>query len=434
MKIGSYRGTRDFYPEEMAVRNWLVDVWRRVSLRHGFVEYDGPTLEMLELYTAKSGQEIVDQLFNLTDRGGRALALRPEMTPTLARMVNARAGSLPRPIKWFCVPRCYRAERPQRGRLREFFQWNLDVVGTDDVLGDVECILASIDCLRELGLTAEDVVVKISDRRLVGGIFELLGLPGDKYEAAFAAVDKATRLPPEALAELWADSVGSAVPFADLEPLLAIQSRDALRQSDWSVLSAPAVANHVKEVDRLFELLASCGVGDYCDFDARIVRGFAYYTGPVYEAFDRRQSLRAVLGGGRYDNLLSVLGGPKMSGTGMGMGDVVILEVLNELGRVPRLDRTIDLFLVDADRELFDQVLQTASQLRQKGLACEFSYKRQAVGKQLSAAAGMGAKRCVIFGDETRSGGAVTVKDLATQKQKQIALSDFMRDPMQPVD
>lgn len=434
MKTQPVRGTRDFYPEQMAVRNWLTDIWRAVSLRHGFAEYDGPIFEYLDLYTAKSGQEIVEQLFHLTDRGGRQLAIRPEMTPTLARMINARAASLPRPIKWFSVSRLCRGERPQRGRLREFFQWNLDVVGTEELLADAECILASVDCLRRLGLTAQDVVVKVNDRRFVAAVLKQLGLSAEHHEAAFAALDKATRLELPALDELWTRSVGSRVPFQQIEPLLQLRTRQALRAADWPLLKQSDVARQLDELDRLFGLLDRFGVSDFCDFDARVVRGLAYYTGTVYEAFDRGESLRAILGGGRYDNLLAVLGGPALSGTGMGMGDVVILELLEQLGRLPQAGQQLDIYLVDAEPELFDDLLSLAARLRQQGVRCDFSYKRLPIGKQLAAASARGATRCVILGAETRQRRAVAVKDLATGRQKEILLEDIVRDPLQPLD
>jgi len=434
MKIQPVRGMRDFYPDQMALRNWLTDIWRNVSRRHGFEEYDSPILEYLDLYKAKSGDEIVEQLFHLTDRGGRELAVRPETTPALARMINARANALARPIKWFSISRCCRAERPQRGRTREFFQWNLDVVGTDDLLADAECVLAGVDCLRQTGLSAQDVVIKISDRRLIAAILEHLALPADRHQAAFAALDKATRLSPDALTEIWNESIGNAVPFAKVEPLLQIRTRADLQSTKWSVLNEPAVARHLDQIDRLFALLDRFGVADYCDFDARIVRSFAYYTGPVYEAFDRAESLRAILGGGRYDNLLAVLGGPRMSGTGMGMGDVVILELLSDLKRLPTIDHGVDIFLVDADPELFDRLVELAGELRRNGFACQFSYKRQSVSKQLATASARGARRCAILGQETRLQNAVTVKDLATGRQKQIPLAEFVGHPMRAIE
>ena len=428
MKIQAYKGTRDFYPETMAVRNWLTDIWRRVSIRHGFEEYDGPIFEYLDLYTAKSGQGIVEELFHFTDRGDRELAVRPEITPTLARMVNARANTLPRPIKWFSVPRLCRAEKPQRGRLREFFQWNLDILGADDLLADAECILAAIDCLREVGLTADDVVVKINDRRFIGAIFHALAIPVDRHDAAYAAIDKAAKIPLEAVEEIWSAAIPT-IPFNHIKPLLAIDSRQALAASGWPVLTHAAVADALATLDELFAILQNFGVADFCRFDARIVRGLAYYTGPVYEAFDRRQTLRAILGGGRYDNLLAILGGPKLSGTGMGMGDPVLLELLAERNKIPAFARAVDLFLIDADESLFPMILQVAATLRAQGHSVEFNYKRQPVARHFKAAAARGAGRCAVFGQETRSSRQVTVKDMNTGHQKEVPLDAFLADP-----
>ena len=207
MKIPPVKGTRDFYPEQMAIRNWIIEGWRQAGIRNGYVEYDGPIFEHLKLFTEKSGEEIAGQLFSFTDRGGRELALRPEMTPTLARMVNQQINSLPRPIKWFTVPRLFRAERPQRGRLREFFQWNVDVIGSEDVLADAECIYTAIDYLRSVGLTGKDVVVKISSREVLAALLEDLGFAENELEDVYALLDKRPKLPRETFDEMAADQI-----------------------------------------------------------------------------------------------------------------------------------------------------------------------------------------------------------------------------------
>ena len=430
MNFTGVKGTRDFYPADMALRNWLVDAWRRVSVRNGFQEYDGPILEHLDLYAAKSGTEIVDQLFNLTDRGGRRLAIRPEMTPTLARMVGARAPSLPRAIKWFSVPRVCRAERPQKGRLREFFQWNIDIVGVDDVLADAETILVAVDFLREVGMTPADCSVRINSRRLVAAWLADLRVPTDQIETAYSLLDKSGKLPREALAELWDKSFGATVPFGVVEPILGVEGLDRLREMTRREGAWEAASAELATLERLISILDDFGITEYCNIDLSVVRGLAYYTGVVYEVFDRATRHRAIGGGGRYDSLLQALGGPDMPGVGFGMGDVVILDVLQEAGRLPSLGTGLDLFLIAAEPGLEARCRQAVGCLRRGGWSVDFSYRPQSVGKLLRAAAERGAAYAVILGEETREQNLVTVKDLATGTQVRRGWEEFLREPV----
>jgi len=434
MKFSGIKGTRDFYPEDMALRNWLTETWRRVSVRNGFQEYDGPIFEHLELYTTKSGEEIAGQLFHLTDRGGRQLAIRPEMTPTLARMIGARAQSLPRPVKWFSVPRLCRAERPQKGRLREFFQWNVDIVGVEDILADAESILVAVDFLREVGLTPRECVVRINSRRLVAAVLADLKVPGSQVEKAYALLDKSDKIPRDVLAAQWSETFGSAVPFSAVEPLMEVRGLGHLGElirsggGHWA-----AAAQELPVLERLFEKLSNFGITEYCDFDMSVVRGLAYYTGIVYEIFDRGRAHRAAGGGGRYDNLLAALGGPAMPGVGFGMGDVVIADILREAGRLPAFRPHLDVYVSAADASLEARSLDLTSRLRRGGWSAEFPYRTQSVGKALRAASDRGAARAVIIGQETREQGLVTVKDLASGRLVRRAWDEFLADPMAPV-
>jgi len=433
MTFQAPRGTRDFYPADMALRNWIMDAWRRVSIRNGFEEYDAAIFEHLDLYRAKSGDEIVSQLLHFKDRGGRELAIRPEMTPTLARMIAARAQALPRPIKWFSMPRLCRAERPQRGRLREFFQWNIDIVGVDEPLADAECIFTAIDFLREVGLTPGDVVMKISSRSLLAALLAARGFAPDRHEGIFAVLDKRDKLPPEAFAEsierIARDERGKA----------ALVSIGAARgEAGLAAISEMAAGNERAETELLrlrqaLGLLDKMGVADYCEFDMGVVRGLAYYTGIVFEGFGKGELQRAICGGGCYDQLLEVLGGPPMSGIGFGTSDVVILTLLDELGRLPAdvaASRRVDCFLIDADAGLFDEVLMLAARLRQAGYAAAFSYRRKSVGKQLKQAAGHNAARAVIVGAEYTDRQAVAVKNLSTGRQVEVPVATFLADPL----
>ncbi|NLX13832.1 MAG: histidine--tRNA ligase, partial [Phycisphaerales bacterium] len=328
MKFKTVKGMRDFYPPEMAQRNWVMEAWRRVSLRNGFEEYDGPILEYLDLYKAKSGEGIVSELFNFTDRGDRELAIRPEMTPTLARMINARAAALPRPIKWFSMPRLCRAERPQRGRQREFFQWNIDIVGVDDELADAECIFVALDFFREVGLRPADMVMKINSRALLSALLKAWDIEPARHGSIFLVLDKRDKLPEEIFeAEL------TKICRNDREKRTLMTLGQAQGEVGMQSLGELAAGNELAEAElaklhRLFNLLTTLGVAEYCAFDMSVVRGLAYYTGVVFEGFGRGGLRRAICGGGRYDDLLTLLGGPAMSGIGFGTSDVVILDLL----------------------------------------------------------------------------------------------------------
>jgi histidyl-tRNA synthetase len=421
-KIPPVKGTRDFYPEQMAVRNWIMAGWREASIRNGFVEFDGPIFEYLQLYTQKSGDEIASQLFSLTDRGGRDLAIRPEITPTLARMVNQQINALPRPIKWFSVPRLCRAERPQRGRLREFFQWNIDIVGSDSILADAECIYTAIDYLRSVGLTSSDIIVKISSRAMLAALLLALGFPEDQLNKIYALLDKRAKLPAETFAALAAEQIPDAGLREKLMQLEALESLDQITP----LATTEQAQQTLGQLRELFDCLKIMNVADYCAFDIKIVRGLAYYTGPVFEIFDRGNELRALCGGGRYDNLLAGLGGPQVPATGFGMGDVVLEILLTEKNLLGSIKNQVDFFVIDADPSLFQNALALVSQLRAKGLSAAFDYKRSPLGKQLKQASAQYARFALILGQETIQNREITLKNLSEGSQKTLPLEGFL--------
>lgn len=434
-KFQAPRGTRDFYPRQMALRNWIADCWRRVSLRNGFVEYDGPTFELLDLYRVKSGDEIVSQLFHFTDRGGREFALRPEMTPTLARMVAARAQSLPKPIKWFCLPPMFRAERPQRGRLREFVQWNIDILGEADVIADADCIFVVVDLFRELGLTPEQVMVKINSRALLAAILRARGFAEETLDRVYAVLDKRDKLPDEAFVEVVEELSGddgrkktTLLALGDAKGPAGLDSMAALVAGDQDGL------RHHRDLVRTLELLGAMGVGGYCTFDMGVVRGLAYYTGIVFEAFGKGGLQRAICGGGRYDQLLSNLGGPPMGGVGFAVSDVVIEDLLAEFARLPDPCPTETFFLIDADPALLDRVLSLAAELRRRNVPAVFSYKRQSLVKQLKQAAGRGAARVIIVDKQTSDRDLVAVKDMRSGVQVSLPVAALLNDPFQTLE
>jgi len=471
MKIPPVKGTRDFYPPDMAVRNWIIDGWKKVSVRNGFEEYDGPIFEYLKMFQIKSGDEIVEQLFSLQDRGGRDLALRPEITPTLARMVNQRINSLPKPIKWFSVPRLFRAERPQKGRLREFFQWNIDIIGVDDVLADAEVIFCAVDYLREVGLSADDIVVKISSRKLLAALLEIIGIPEIGLEPLYTILDKRSKLSTEDFEELLADSLGQMIKTEEelrrLHTLATKEKklpRDALKEiftigsaneymrkrvielmavesiehiSDCFQLNETAIKS-LDELQRLFELLDVMGVADFCVFDIGIVRGLAYYTGIVYEIYDKASELRAIGGGGRYDDLLNRFGGPSIPATGFGIGDCVLGILLEEKGLLKPTSRELDYFVAFVQNVNFydehgnikstaeDEAVKLTMKLRSAKRTAGFSYKDN-LSKQLKEASDQNAKKCIIIGDEFKD-NQLAVKDMDSGEQELIELDKFFAE------
>lgn len=424
MKVPPVKGTRDFYPEQMRIRNFIIDGWKAASLRNGFEEYDGPVFEYLRMYQLKSGDEIVEQLFNLTDRGGRDLAIRPEITPTLARMVNQQINSLPRPVKWFSVPRLCRAERPQKGRLREFFQWNVDIIGIDDPLADAETIFCAVDYLRQVGLTGSDIVVKISSRKMLAEILTAIGISKDKFDQVYAVLDKRNKIPAEAFEKMLAEVVTDAAMRNKLIEVMAVDSYESLGKI---VEMNDGLNAAIDELRRLFELLITMGIAEFCRFDIGIVRGLAYYTGIVYEIFDKAAELRAIGGGGRYDDLLKMLGGPAISATGFGIGDCVLGILLEEKGLLNKQlsDGQIDYFIAYADKQYQDKAVEVTTAIRSKGFSAGFSYKGGNLGKQLKQAAGLNAGKCIIIGSEIESGELV-IKNMADSSQQAVGENEFL--------
>ncbi|MBM4104378.1 MAG: histidine--tRNA ligase [Planctomycetes bacterium] len=421
MKISSVKGTRDFYPPQMAVRNFIADGWKAASRRCGFEEFDGPIFEYLQMYQIKSGDEIVEQLFHLTDRGGRDLAIRPEITPTLARMVNEQINALPRPIKWFSIPRLCRAERPQKGRLREFFQWNIDIIGEESTLADAEVIFCSIDYLRSTGLTPKDVVAKISSRKLLAALLKNLGLAEDKLSVLYPILDKKAKIPAEAFTEMLGKEISDSNVIHTIMKLMDLHNADDI--AGLVNLNEDA-KTALAQLQDLFKTLNAMGIGEYCRFDMSIVRGLAYYTGMVFEVHDAVGDLRAVCGGGRYDNLLKDFGGPAMTAVGMGMGDCVLEILLRERGILKNdtlATKTLDYFIAVADPTLADKAVELAAKIRQAGFSCEFPYKTGALGKQLKQASGYNARKTIILGQEYIQDRQIIIKDMTTGQQQVIA-------------
>ena len=420
MKTKALPGFRDFYPTDLAFRSHIFSTWRTVAARYGFEEYDGPPLEPLDLYTAKSGQEIVGQLYNFRDKGDREVALRPEMTPTLARMVAARAGELKRPIRWFSIPQLFRYERQQRGRLREHFQLNCDLIGEAGPLADAEIIALAIDVMRAFGLGPEDVRVRLSDRRVLTAILKQRGVPAAGMAKAFEFIDKVERLRKEQIEELASQSEAFAPATAsDLMAVSRIRGWDQLEQE---LARSPELSRAADPLRETHRSLTAMGLDEFVEVDLTIVRGLAYYTGIVFELFDASRTLRAICGGGRYDNLLDALGGVELPAVGFGMGDVVLGELLRDKGLAPTDASSIDVFLAFITQEDLPHVVSLAQSLRGAGLRVEYALSPQTVGKQLKLADARDARLAAVLGPDERAHGDIVLKDLQSGLQEMIPL------------
>ncbi len=400
-------GFRDFLPADCAARNYIFERWREVARRYGFVEWDGPILEPTDLYRKKSGGEIVDQLFNFTDKGEREVAMRPELTPTLARVVAAHEREFKKPLKWFSIGQFFRYEKQQRGRLREHYQLNCDVVGETAVAADIELVALCIDILRAFGFSEKDVVVRISDREFWTDFLREKNVAPDRWDQLLQVIDKSERESPEKTRE----KLG---PLAD------------------SVFAILKSGGKSAKLDQVVEGLRSRGLADFVDVDVRIVRGLAYYTGMVFEVFDRAGKFRAIAGGGRYDNLIAQLSdnAVSMPALGFAMGDVVLGELINEtplaresMKNAIAAGSKIDIYAVIAKEERRADALAQIQQLRDRGYRVDYPLTAEKVGKQFQIAEHLGARIAILFGDEWPQ---VKVKTLATREERLVAQDQLL--------
>lgn len=408
---GGLPGFRDFYPEEFATRAFILQTWRDVARRFGFVEYDGPPLEPLELYTRKSGDEIVGQLYNFRDKGERDVALRPEMTPTFARMVGARANALRKPIRWFSIPQLFRYERQQKGRLREHFQLNVDIVGEADITADAELLAVSIECMRGFLLGPEDVRARVSDRRLLTAILKALGVTDDQTPVVFGVIDKLARQPTEVSRDKLRQAAVSAGAVDRVLEFKRLDSPDKIRSA---FPGDGAVAKHADDLARYLDYAEALGVREWVDVDLTIVRGLAYYTGTVFELFDAQGEFRAICGGGRYDTLLASLSGTDLPALGFGMGDVVLGELLKARGRLRGTSMVLDYWVAFEEAAQLQKAMRVATGLRRHGWAVEYALRPSSLGKQLDAARKSGAHAAIII----RADGSLRKKDLESGEEE----------------
>jgi histidyl-tRNA synthetase len=413
------RGTRDFYPEDMRLRNWLFDNFSDAALLHGFDEYDAPVLEHEELYTRKQGEEITQQLYNFQDKGERKVALRPEMTPSLARMVMARAGGLPMPIKWFSIPQCWRYERTQRGRGREHYQWNVDIWGTNEISADAELISILVTFFEGVGLTPKDLVIKISSRKVLEEVLGSLGISGENFSKTCIIIDKMDKLPADVIENQLIELGHNPEAISKIQSILGMKNMDELAKS----LGGESIA--VSELNLLFNSIDSYGISEWVEFDASIVRGLAYYTGAVFEAHDREDKFRAICGGGRYDKLLSTLGGKDLPATGFGFGDMVIMELLAEKNLIPELISGIEDIVIPLNPELRSASVTVAAALRDIGRTVDLVLEDKKLKWAFKHAERTGADRLVMVMPEEWKSGKVRIKDLESGEENDVSIEEL---------
>ncbi len=410
------RGMRDFYPEDMVWRNRIFDAWRTAAERFGFQNYDACVVESLELLQRKSGEEVSEQIYAFEDKSGRKLALRPEMTPTLARMVAARQSRLPFPIKWYTTAQCFRYERMTRGRKREHYQLNMDIIGSEDVLCEAEILGAAVDAMRTMGMPDSAWRIHVSSRALLGELLAQSGIPEAQHPAVFIALDKRGKIADEEIAALLRAEGLDETAIAKTFELLAVTTLD--EAAALAGEGSPAIAN----LRALIATATAMGYGELLMFDIAVIRGLSYYTGIVFEAFDAQRKFRAIFGGGRYDSLLALVGGQPTPAVGMGFGDVVVGEVLREvLGEAcPTPRRGYAIGYMTADQR--PAAIALAARMRSEGHPADLSLLPQRPKNFFSKAGNSAARYAIFLGPDDLAAGAAQAKDLVTRETTPITL------------
>lgn len=408
------KGFRDLYPDDMAIQNWLYGHMRQTARLFGYQEYEGPLVESLDLYAAKSSRELVEkQTFQIKDRGGRTLSLRPEMTPSLARMIAAKQQALGSPLRWFNIGYRFRYEAPQRGRSRQFTQWDVDLIGNATPESDAEILAVAATFLKTLGFNAQEVVIKVNNRRLMEHKASLIDIPKGRINDLFQMIDKRDKMPENEWVTYLKDQGLTGAQITNLQSILA--DRDISFESE--------------ELTATFSSLKDMGLAEYVQFDPGIVRGLDYYTGTVFEARDRAGKFRALIGGGRYDNLIELFGGTPLSGIGFACGDMVVLEMLKEYGKLPSLDKIQskpDVFVTIFNNATLRDALKVSTVLRESGIPTElYTDSTIKIDRQLKYADKKGIQFAIIIGPDEVSRQEVMIKDLKSRTQKNISQNDI---------
>jgi histidyl-tRNA synthetase len=423
----AYKGSRDFYPEDMKIRNFIFNTWKKVCKSYGYEEYDGPFIESFDLYAAKSGEELVnEQLYSFEDRGKRKVAIRPEMTPTLARMVAQKINELPRPIRWFSIPNLWRYEKPQRGRSREFYQLNVDIFGIEGVEADLEVVSTSVDIFKSFGAKQGMFEIRINNRRLADDIYKKIGIDSDQKKVVNKALDKKLKISKEEFDKwLQEDAKLSDTKIKNLNNYLDNPMPLVKEMSEES--------QGAREIIELMDLVKKSGVDKFVKFDPTIIRGLDYYTGIVFEIFDLNpQNIRAMAGGGRYDDLVSLFGKEKLTGTGYAMGDITLLDFLKSWDLLPKMESECDYFITvwpSEDSKFLDKALEISNELRAKGLnVSTWLDKNTKLDKQLKYADKKECKYVIIIGENEMKDKTVTIKNLKDSTQETKPLEKFLSD------
>lgn len=418
----SYKGVRDFYPEDERIQNYIFSVWRNAVELYGYEEIAASPLESAELYTSKTSDEIVsEQTYTFKDRGDRSVTLRPEMTPTVARMVAARKRDLALPIRWFSIPNLFRYEKPQRGRLREHFQLNVDIFGSDSVEADIEMLSVAHSIMREFGATTEDFVIKINDRRIINSLYESFKIPKTKQQKLSQIIDKKEKIDASKFSETITDLIGKKA-----EEFIA-----TLESNELLVQKIGEQNEHTQQLISFIEQLAAHGITNI-EFTPTLMRGFDYYTGLIFEIFDTHEdNNRSLFGGGRYDNLLELFGEDPLPAVGFGMGDVTMRDFLETHGLLPNLPSTTDIYLCRADDTALPYLHRLARSLRRVGINVAIDVTGRKIAQQIKSASKKGVRHIACIGSKEAASGTVTLKNIETGEEsamKQTKIAQFLLD------
>ncbi len=421
----SYKGSRDFYPEDMKIRNFIFDNWKKVCKSYGYDEYDGPFLESFEIYAAKSGEELVnDQLYSFTDRGDRKIAIRPEMTPTLARMIAQKVNELPRPIRWFSIANFWRYEKPQKGRGREFFQLNTDIFGFESIEADFEIISVMAKLMKSFGAKEGMFEIRINSRKLMDDFYKKNELKDEQIKTVNKAIDKSSKILPEEFVKWLKDD--AKMDSKQIESLT-----DFIKNPYPVIEELSRVGSEgANEIKNLMEIIEKSDINNFVKIDISTIRGLDYYTGTVFEIFDLNpENSRAIAGGGRYDDLISLFGDEKLTGTGFAMGDITLVDFLKTWGLLPKFDENAGYFITlwpSEDQKYFDKTLEVSNILRKKGFEVStWLEKNTKIEKQLKYADKKGFEFVVIIGENEIEKGTVIVKNMKEKTQKEVKFSDL---------
>jgi len=417
------RGMRDFYPEDMAVRNAIFKAWIDASRLFGFAHYDACVVESLDLLKRKGGEEIVEQIYAFQDKSGRDLALRPEMTPTLARMIAARAGRLTFPLKWFTLAQCFRYERMSKGRKREHYQWNLDIIGESAITAEAEIIACAIQAMTGLGLTAQDFKVHVSSRSLLSDLLAKSGIAPERHALVFLALDKRGKVDDSFIATLLTEGG-----LSDTE-IAAVFKVSAIRSVDEATAFLGDTPPSITALQQFMDLVSRYGAKDHVEFDISVVRGLGYYTGLVFEAFDSQRQFRALFGGGRYDRLLEHVGGDPKPAVGLGFGDVVIAELLAEKGKLPCGAEPIDQAIGYMEPAQHAVALALARSLRAEGQRVDLALHPEKPKPFFSRVGKGGIFKATYIGPDDILKGSVRVKDLTARTEQDLPLTPWLNSP-----